>query len=121
MPAQGCQVPGSRPCWAGGNRQQHVDAFNAYDIGLYSEDSDCSDVSILQPVPSLPGLSVEPTTASGGTVKLMKQQGPAQSNSIGSLSPTKHQAWRQAHVPRPVGEACACAGVTKLVMLRAAT
>lgn len=98
-------MQGTRPCWAGGTKQ-HADAFNAYDIGLYCEDSGCSDVSVLQPVPSLPGLSLlEPTTASGGSVKLTKQQGPTQS-SISSLSPSKHQAWRQAHVPRPVGETC---------------
>lgn len=98
---QGCQVPGTRH--AGGTKH-HADAFNAYNIGLYCEDSGCSDVSVLQPVPSLPGLSLEsPTTARGGSVKLTKRQGPTQS-SISSLSPTKHQAWRQAHVSRPVGE-----------------
>lgn len=101
---QGCQVPGTRPRWAGESKHD-ADAFNAYDIGLYCEDSGCSDVSVLQPVPSLPGLSLEPTTARGGTVKLTKQQGPTQS-SISSSSPTKHQAWRQTHVPRPVGETC---------------
>lgn len=88
--------------------------FNAYDIGLYSEDSCSSSISeatqgLLQPVPSLPGLS-EPLTippdalhaGHSGTVKLLKQQKATASTSA-NLSPTQHHAWRQGHASKPSG------------------
>lgn len=89
--------------------------FNAYDIGLYSEDSSTSSRSdatqdLLQPVPSLPGLS-EPVTvqlgpqhaAHGSTLRLVKQQKAAASTSM-TLSPTQHHAWRQGHASKAGGE-----------------
>jgi hypothetical protein len=86
--------------------------FNAYDIGLYSEDSSTSSRSdatqdLLQPVPSLPGLS-EPIAVQPGSqhaaLKLIKQQKAAESTST-ALSPTQHYAWRQGHAPKAGGEA----------------
>jgi hypothetical protein len=112
MGLQGCRVPalndqGTNVC-AG---RSYAD-FNAYDTGLYVESSDSSSdsqISILQPVPSLPGLS-EPLSAQhaarNSALKLAKQQGPGTSSGSSTLSPTKHQAWRQVHVPRPVGKIC---------------
>jgi hypothetical protein len=111
MGLQGCRVPSVRhdPGTTRGAGHSYVD-FNAYDIGLYCENSDSSSdiqISVLQPVPSLPGLS-EPVSAQhaarNGTVNLTTQQGPSISSTSSNLSPTKHQAWRQAHAPRPAGK-----------------
>lgn len=100
---------------AEGVRAHHsYDDFNAYDINLYSEDSDCSSSGFLQPVPSLPGLAEPPlqggaavlTQAAGSSgIKLKKQDaGASSSSSSSALSPTKHQAWRQGHMQRVPGK-----------------
>lgn len=111
---QGRKPPGARGSLVAAAGFSFGD-FNAYDIGLYSEHSSSSSSSdttqaLLQPVPSLPGLS-EPVTVQLGAqhatnssaLRLVKQQ-KATASALTTLSRTQHHAWRQGHASKPVGE-----------------
>jgi hypothetical protein len=106
-------LQGRRVTGEGVRAHHSYEDFNAYDINLYSEDSDCSSSGFLQPVPSLPGLAEPPLqggaavlkqAAGSSTLKLKKQDAGTVISSSSALSPTKHQAWRQKHMQRVPGE-----------------
>ena len=104
--SQGQRVPGVGDSGVFNIRRSYED-FNAYDIGLYSTESSCNDISssgstLLHPVPSLPGLAEPPILLQQGgaaalpiqaargssTVKLVKQAGGGAPSSNSSSSPT---------------------------------